>query len=46
MNDETFDFVAFIAWFEMLIDFIRGIFNKLGAKTTTTTAANAEETPV
>ncbi len=45
MNKDTFDAVAFIAWFEMIIDFIRSIFDKLSAKMTTT-VANAEETSV
>lgn len=46
MNDETFDPIAFVAWFEAIIDFIRSILEKISAKMTTTTAANAEETPV
>lgn len=46
MNDETFDPIAFVAWFETLIDFIRSIIEKISSKLTTTTTAITDETPV
>ena len=30
MNKDTFDFVAFIAWMEQIVDFLLSIFSKLG----------------
>lgn len=30
MNKDSFDFVAFIAWMEQIVDFLLSIFSKLG----------------
>lgn len=30
MNKETFDFTAFIAWIEQIVDFLLSLFSKLG----------------
>lgn len=46
MFKENFDFVAFVSWFESLIDFILGLIEKIKANLPTTTTTVAEETPV
>lgn len=45
MFEENFDFVAFIAWFESLIDYIIKLISGIKEKvtTTTTTTESAEE---
>lgn len=43
MTDENFDFVAFVAWFESLIDFIIGLLAGVKAKLPSTTTAAVEE---
>ena len=30
MNKEAFDFTAFIAWMEQIVDFLLGLFSKFG----------------
>ena len=30
MNKETFDFIAFIAWIEQIVDFFSNLLSKLG----------------
>lgn len=49
-NDNNFDFVEFISWFENLIDFITKLIDSIKAKLTpTTTVPDAEttvETPI
>lgn len=47
MFKENFDFVAFVSWFESLIDFILALIEKIKTYLpTTTTTTVAEETPV
>lgn len=45
MNKDSFDAVAFVAWFESIIDFILSLIEKIKSILPTTTTVITEETP-